>query len=478
VRGVLEVIRPVNAEAHDAHIGIRSIVGILIAAGVLGLLALALFAWKLRRSSLHASAMAVNAIEMADSLELHIEQRDLAEKEAVSLREQVQYAQKLESLGLLAGGVAHDFNNLLTAICGNATLAQKKLDDGHPALTYLERVMQGGSRAQGLTEQLLVYAGRGTADLDHVDMVETVLAMLNLLGVSVPEGVKVKTDFEFEIPHVHADKSALEQIVTNLFTNAAESIESGVGEVNVKLEMVDVDSAQCTELQQWDWSISPGPHVLFQVSDTGVGMSAETLERIYDPFYSTKGAGRGLGLSAILGIVRNHHGAQTVDSEPGKGTCFRVLLPVASGESKEEAKRLVLFGSVRSDFLVYVVDDDDDVRGSTAEQLRQVGWEVEDYSRGKQAYEAMGSQTDHSLLVILDMAMPEWTGEETLKHIRSQYPTMPVLLISGHVSAEVTRPLTEEPYTGFLRKPYGIDDLEMAMWDLIASSHRAEHGES
>lgn len=475
VRGVLEVIRPVNADAHNAHISIRRTVGIFIAAGVLGLLALALFAWKLRRSSLHAGAMAVEAIEMADSLELHIEQRDMAEEEAISLREQVQYAQKLESLGLLAGGVAHDFNNVLTAICGNATLAQRKLDEGHPALMYLDRVMQGGSRAQRLTEQLLVYAGKGTADLDHVDMVDTVLAMLNLLGVSVPEGVKVQTNFKFDIAHVLADKSALEQLVTNLFTNAAESIESGVGEVNVKLEMVDVDSTQCTDLQQWDWSISPGPHVLFEVSDTGVGMSAETLERIYDPFYSTKGAGRGLGLSAISGIVRNHHGALTVDSEPGEGTCFSVLLPVASGESKEESEQVGLFVSVRSDFLVYVVDDDEDVRLSTAEQLREVGWEVKDYSRGKQAYEAMASQTESSLFVVLDMAMPEWTGEETLKYIRSQYPTMPVLLISGHVSAEVTGPLTEEPYTGFLRKPYNIDDLEMAMWDLVAFSHRAEH---
>ncbi|MBE0618878.1 MAG: PAS domain S-box protein, partial [Proteobacteria bacterium] len=263
-------------------------------------------------------------------------QRKRAEEERRRLEDQMQQAQKLESLGVLAGGIAHDFNNLLMGIMGNADLTLLRLEREAPERAYVERIVASAQRAAGLTRQMLEYAGQSRFQIAPLDLPSVLQDMRPLLAAAVSKKAELQLQVPAELPSVSGDASQLRQVVMNLVTNASEALGTKPGIVAVSAGVMDADATYLagTHLSA---ALSPGPYAYVEVSDSGCGMTQETLDRLFDPFFSTKFLGRGLGLAAVLGIVRAHGGAIRVWSEPGRGTTVRILLPLSSAAGDPHA---------------------------------------------------------------------------------------------------------------------------------------------
>ncbi len=469
VRGVLEVIRPMHMEAYEARQALRATVWLVLAAAGLGLAALALFSAHMRRSTLVAKRFAADSIEVNRSLERQITQREKAERESADLQKQVMYAQKLESLGLLAGGVAHDFNNLLTAILGSATMASRKLGESSPAQKHVDRVYQASLRARDLTEQLLVYAGRASSVQELVDLGRLVGSIGEILSTIIPPKVSVHYEIEPDLPMIVADRAQLQQMALNLFTNACEAIGVASGRVEVNIGKILIDQCAANRVYMGS-SLEMGLHIYLEVSDTGVGMDVQTRSRIFDPFYTTKGPGRGLGLSAILGIVISHRGALEVESGQGEGTTFRVTFPCAEGlESPRREGDAPKAQIDRSEHLVLMVDDNDQVRASTMDLLEDAGWAAIQADSGAEALDMLREEPRVVSVVLLDMVMPYMTGEETFHRIREQHPGIPILLTSGYQEDNASHHLCELAPAEFIQKPYRAEALDRVLSDLLIS---------
>jgi|GEM_PF-1582724 signal transduction histidine kinase/ActR/RegA family two-component response regulator len=473
VRGVLEVIRPMHGEAYEARQALRSSVWFVLVAAGLGLTALALFSFRLRHSTLRANRLAADSLQVSRSLERQIAQREKAEQESAQLEKQMVYAQKLESLGLLAGGVAHDFNNLLTAILGNASLAATKLPQDSPAQQHVDRVHDASLRARDLTDQLLAYAGRASFEQEPVDLGSLVSGIGEILSTVIPPKVTVRYEIEPDLPLIVADRSQMQQVALNLFGNACEAIGAERGDVAVRIGRVEIDSASAS-MSTMGPPLKPGPHVYLEIEDTGEGMDAQTRSRIFDPFYTTKGPGRGLGLSAILGIVRAHSGALQVDSELGEGTVFRVTFPSVKGLVRTVPEEKPLTLTKRSNEQVLVVDDNDQVRMATAELLENAGWKVLSANGGGEALEKIEATTAGLSAVLLDMVMPNMPGEEVFHRIRALRPEVPILLTSGYQEDNAAEVLCALPRVAFIKKPYRLDRLERVLGELIEKARRED----
>jgi len=464
VRGVLEVIRPMHVETYEARQALRSSVWFVLVAAGLGLLGLAFFSFRLRRSTLTAERLASDSIEVNRSLERQIIHREKAERESANLQKQVLHAQKLESLGLLAGGVAHDFNNLLTVILGNAYLARKKLGGNDSAQQHVARVREASLRARDLTDQLLAYAGRASFEQEPMDLGALVSGIGEMLSTIIPPQVAVKYKIEKNLPLIIADRAQMQQVTLNLFTNACEAIGDEQGEVVVRIGALSIDGGT-NDQNVMGTVLVPGPHVYLGISDTGKGMDAQTCARIFDPFYSTKGPGRGLGLSAILGIARAHDGALVVDSEPGKGTRFRLTFPVIDRPVDTVGEADIQNVVDRSIQCVLVVDDNDDVRVATAGVLEALGWNVIHADGGAEAVEVLKNQA--VTVVLLDMIMPGMTGAEAFHRIRELHPGMPIVLTSGYQEDNASEDLCKLSPAAFIKKPYTLASLERVLTDVI-----------
>jgi two-component system cell cycle sensor histidine kinase/response regulator CckA len=380
-----------------------------------------------------------------------------AENERRQLEAQIQHTQKLESLGVLAGGIAHDFNNLLTGMLGNAGLALLDLPDG----TARERVLQVETaiqRAAELTHQLLAYAGKASFDVVTLDLAVLVREMTNLLEVSIPKKVHLRLDVQTGIPAIEADPTQIRQIVMNLITNAAEAIGDGEGVIAVRVGVEEVDRAELAESRA-DPGLKPGPYVCLEVEDTGSGMDAATLERIFDPFYTTKFAGRGLGLAAVLGIARAHRGAISVESQTGGGTRFRILLPPSARHPPAAVSKHATELGESVTGTILVVDDEDAVRAVSKTILDRFGYRTLTARNGKEAVELFREQRNGIDLVLLDMTMPVMDGVEALRELRAVRPDVRVLLSSGHPESEAEDRLSGERLSGFIQKPYRSAEL-------------------
>jgi PAS domain S-box-containing protein len=261
-----------------------------------------------------------------------VTERVRAEQERRRLEAQMQHTQKLESLGILAGGIAHDFNNLLTTVLGSASLALEDLPSGLPARANVERIQRAAEAGTKLTNQLLAYAGQNDFDIRRVDFSSFVLGMADLLRVSIAKGAELECDFAKGLPPVDCDAAQLTQVVLNLITNASEALGDAGGVIKVRTGLEHLDAESAPDEYRSD-ACAEGPHVYLEVSDTGTGIHEENRSRIFDPFFSTKFPGRGLGLAAMLGIVRGHKGAVRVSTQPGRGTTFRVLFPCVRRDS-------------------------------------------------------------------------------------------------------------------------------------------------
>jgi PAS domain S-box-containing protein len=374
-------------------------------------------------------------------------------------------AQKLESLGVLAGGVAHDFNNLLVTIMGNASLALLKLPPGNGPQEELQQIELAGQRAAELCRQMLSYAGKGRMEKQPVNLNQLVQEMTQLLRVSLPKGVTVNFHLTQNPPLTEADPTQLRQVVMNLVINAGEAIGEKPGTIVIATGMARVDKEYLLEAHA-DLDTPEGEYVFLEVSDTGVGMDAETRARIFDPFFTTKFAGRGLGLASVLGIVRGHRGGLKVYSEPGKGTSFKVLLPVTSGAAVA-APRSGPAGDWSGGGTVLVIDDEPSIRAVAVKMLARLGFRAIEAPDGAAALEIVRNSTAPLTAALLDLTMPGLSGEETLRRLRRIDKRLPIILMSGYNEREVLDRFVGRELAGFLQKPFKLDDLRDRLRELF-----------
>jgi PAS domain S-box-containing protein len=384
-----------------------------------------------------------------------------AENQRRQLEAQIQQSQKLESLGILAGGIAHDFNNLLTSILGYADLASRDLDQASPARASVDQIREAGQRAADLTRQLLAYAGRGRIAIEAVDLSSLVESMIQLLKVSVSKRAKLEWNLSSKVPPVLGDAGQISQVVLNLITNASDSLGDKDGAISIHTGVDQVDGKALSRTYLRD-DLPEGRYAFVEVEDTGIGMDEETRARIFDPFFTTKFRGRGLGLAAVLGIVRAHGGTITVESRLGRGSRFRVLLPCAADETEVRSVVRGPAGGWRGWGTVLVVDDEPDVRSIAARMLALLGFDVVLAENGRQAVEQFQEQSDRISLVLLDLTMPQMDGEEALEQFHTIRAEVPVVFMSGYPNRDHAAEV-EGGNVGFLQKPFTMADLETAI---------------
>ncbi|MCP4605759.1 MAG: PAS domain S-box protein [Proteobacteria bacterium] len=387
-----------------------------------------------------------------------ITERKRDEQERIALEKKVQQAQKLESLGVLAGGIAHDFNNLLLGVLGNADLAYRELNPESPTREKLRDIETAARRAADLTSQLLAYSGRGRFVTVQLDLKTLVEEMCHLLEVSISKKVNLKFDFESGVPPVKSDATQVRQIVMNLVTNASEAIgdKSGIVSIRTGTEILDQTRIKNNYL---DDELEKGTYSYIEVADTGCGMDEDTLSRIFDPFFTTKFTGRGLGLAAVLGIVRGHKGALTVDSAIGKGTTFKVLLPSVEGPATVEKEPESDSDVVFRDKTILLVDDDKIVRTVTSQMLAQLGFDVVAAEDGYEALKEFKSDPDRFACVLLDLTMPRMNGEECHSELHNVRKDVRVILSSGYSEQESIDRFSGKGIAGFIQKPYNTQRL-------------------
>jgi PAS domain S-box-containing protein len=390
--------------------------------------------------------------------------RDFTERR--KLEEAVRQTQRLESVGVLAAGVAHDFNNVLTAILGNVSLVRRRLaeigTDGKidDLLAAAERAT---GRAADLVKQLLNYAGKGRREIRPVDICQVIKDALAIVQASVSRKIRIVKDVPTQGPMVEADVGQLQQLVLNLVLNGAEAIGEAQGEVSVRVRVRDVPESELAE-RYVGFALPRRPYTEIQVRDTGVGMEDQTLQRIFDPFYTTKFMGRGLGLAAALGIVRSHGGGIAVESAPGKGTTFTVLLP-AEQDTGHEPLTVAdsITESARGEGLVLVVDDEVAIRSLIQHTLEELGYTVLSAEHGAQAVELFERAAHEIRLVLLDLMMPVLDGPETAIALHSRKPDVPILLMSGIADDDALRRFGQVRIAGFVPKPFAPDQLAQAV---------------
>jgi signal transduction histidine kinase len=381
--------------------------------------------------------------------------RQRAEGHRQALEAQVRHAQKMESLGVLAGGIAHDFNNLLMAILGHASLGLAESSDGAPGRDHLSQIEVTAKRAADLTNQLLAYAGKGRFVIERVNLNQLVEEMGNLLHTAISRKASLEYHLASGLPAVEGDPTQLRQVVMNLITNASEAMGTEPGTITLTTGMTKAGErylrGACLEN-----TLSPGSYVFLEVVDTGCGMDEETRQKIFDPFFSTKFTGRGLGLASVLGVVRGHHGAICVSSEKGHGTRFRILFPPLREAAREPAAGAAKPDAVRwrGAGRILLVDDEEMVRTVATIMLKRLGFDVITATDGQNAVDIFSARKDAIDAVVLDMTMPNMDGKEALDVLCRIRPDVRVLMTSGFTAEDVAKDFAKNGNIAFLQKPF------------------------
>ena len=379
------------------------------------------------------------------------------------IQNQMEHAQRLESLGVLAGGIAHDFNNILTAILGNAALANVALPAGSPAREHLKNIGRSADRAADLCKQMLAYSGKGQFIIQPINLSKLVREMSQLLSVSISKNVNIEYKLEQELDAIDADAAQLQQVIMNLIINASEAIGENSGDITI--------ACGTTEIQpgQWDGQFYGGPlragrYAYLEVSDTGCGMDEDTQAKMFDPFFTTKFTGRGLGMSAVLGIVRSHKGALNIDSALGKGSTFKVLFPCIEGKvALADTVNETECGDWRGSGTVLVVDDEEQIRNIASMLLGKMGYSVLTAADGKEGVDVFDQHCGKIDVVLLDMTMPKMNGLECFRQIKRIDPEVKVILSSGYNEQDATKTFNADELDGFIQKPYASEPLKNAL---------------
>ena len=380
-----------------------------------------------------------------------------AEEERRKVELKMQQAQKLESLGLLASGIAHDFNNLLVGVLGHADLIAEAVELPAPEQESIEEIKNAARRASELCHQLLAYSGEGSFRVERVDLGDVLTEIIKLLQLSIPQKATLRLDLAAQLPAVEVETTQIRQVMMNLISNASEALGSSGGEISISTGTAHCDAHY---FQHTLPSHGPmeGQYAFFEVSDNGCGMDLETCRKIFDPFFTTKAGGRGLGLAAVLGIVRGHNGALKVYSEPGHGTSFKVLIPCADQPAAAAAQRLAA-EEWRGSGTVLLVDDDATVRAVGKRLLEKLGFAVVTAESGRQALALFRQFSSSIHCVILDLTLRDMGGDEVMPELRRICTRVPVILSSGYNEREALARFERRQLAGFLRKPYELVDV-------------------
>lgn len=387
-----------------------------------------------------------------------------ADAEKQLLEQQFQQAQKRESLGVLTGGIAHDFNNILTIIIGHCSLAKIDPDSADSSIAEIEKAAQ---RAADLCRQMLAYVGKSNIVQVQVNFVELVDDMVQMLKMTVKQNATLSYSFSDDVDYLKGDISQLRQVVMNLIINASEAIGEEQGEVRVVLTRTEIRSGE-SDIDYFNKVIPPGWYVCLEVTDTGCGMDEETRLRLFEPFFTTKFTGRGLGMSAVLGIISAHKGMFQVFSHQGRGTTFKIYLPAqmlgAAGDGGQE--QTIPSEPWQGSGTILLVEDEDELRYLAGMVLNNLGFSVIEASNGKEALELYQKNVEQITLVITDMGMPVMDGFALIKELKKNNPGLPIIISSGFGDADIASRISHDDIAGLINKPYNPGELREALKDI------------
>ena len=388
-------------------------------------------------------------------------QRVKIEKQKAKLESKIHETQKLESLGVLAGGIAHDFNNILVSIMGNVDLAMMDVSSSTPILRELKDIKKAAKRAADLTEQMLAYSGKGRFVVQPENINLLVSDVRDIIRASLSKKVTLQYDLDQSLDAIQCDATQIRQILMNLILNSSEAIDKEIGLISVITKNITLTSDQ-TSKYITDEKIKPGNYALLEVRDSGSGIDPKIMSQIFEPFFTTKFTGRGLGLSAVLGIVKGHKGGISVESKSGVGTTVSIIFPATKNrpvEHYESAETSKFHDSGK----VLVIDDEPNVRKIADFMLRKIGFETKLAEDGYTGLELLSEDVNDYKLVLLDVSMPGISGIEVLKKIRQINSEIPVLLYSGFTNTELETEIAADEKTKFLAKPFEFNQLAEAI---------------
>jgi signal transduction histidine kinase/CheY-like chemotaxis protein len=392
--------------------------------------------------------------------------RDVTERRAQE--KALLQAQKLESLGVLAGGIAHDFNNLLAAIQGHLSLGRLAVEDGQNPLDYFDRMEASIRRAADLARQLLAYAGRGSFQVEPIDLNTLVAEMTDILGVSKSKKVELEVRLAEALPLVQGDHTQLQQVVMNLVTNASESIGDRPGKVELATGVAHLD-IKTLKRKFPGQNLEAGSFVTLTVKDDGCGMTPEVLGKIFDPFFTTKPTGRGLGLSALQGILRGHKAGIEIQSEPGRGTCISLYFPATLADGTPLLVPKALEGSdTELSGLLLLAEDEQTIRENSRQMAERLGFQVLEAADGEEAWSLFQAYESSITAVVLDLTMPRRGGAEVYSLIRARMSWMPVVLCSGYSREAIPDPTGNGEPRVFLQKPFSFRQFESSLREVLA----------
>ena len=379
------------------------------------------------------------------------------------IQQQMELAQRQEGIGVLAGGIAHDFNNLLVSMMGQGSLALERLEMGKPVDANVRKIVGAAEKAALLTKQLLAYAGKGQIEMSALSLNQLLLDNRELLSITLPKQVRLVTQLAPELPAMMGDLGQMQQVVMNLLINAGQAIPAKGGVIRIKTDVLRMSSQALSAWNMGKTQMPAGNYVMLEVSDTGHGMDAQTLKKIFDPFFSTKSSGHGLGLAAVLGIVRSHGGSLRVRSELGKGTVFKMIFPASAEKLPQIETEPVpeLDPAMSSDEnLILVIDDEVSVCETVADMLELSGYSVTTAFDGQAGIKTFRQRKDQINVILLDLTMPGLSGEETFRQLRAIDPSVHVIISSGHSQNKISAVFGNEKHIEFLPKPYNFQALE------------------
>jgi len=386
-----------------------------------------------------------------------ISQLKKSEKEKLDLEENLRQSQKMEAIGTLAGGIAHDFNNILAAIIGYSEVAMDDIPESSPARQSIQEILNAGIRAKELIRHILTFSRKSEQNYAPVQVHLIVKEALKLLRASIPSSIDIRQDIDCQCGTIIANPTELHQIIINLCTNAAQEMENKDGVLSVSLEQLDLPSDNL----QKDPTLTPGPYVKLSVSDTGHGIDPDNIDRIFDPYFTTKevGKGSGMGLAVVHGIVKRHNGMITIESKPAEGTTFNVFFPKAGEVEQQTIKEIDILPTGNERILL--VDDDESVVNAIKQLLEGLGYQVTPKNCGRETLELFSAQPNAFDLIITDQTMPEMTGEQLAKELIDLKPEVLIILCTGYSSVIDDKKAKTIGIREFIMKP--VDKKELAI---------------
>ena len=393
---------------------------------------------------------------------MDITARKRAEEERQQLEHQFHQAQKLESLGLLAGGIAHDFNNILTVILGHCYMAREDYIPEKDFKATFKQIEAAGNRAADLCRQMLTYAGKSPLVQTRVNLWMLVDEVVKMLQAAIKKNVTIELDLKRVVPEITGDAGQIQQIIMNLIINAAEAIGEANGTIRVALTRVQVKDDQI-ETDTFGTVVQAGGYICLEVTDSGSGMDEDTQKRIFEPFFTTKFTGRGLGMSAIHGIITSHDAILQMTSRPGVGTTFKVLFPLPESPDYTETISTAAASPGKPGATILLVEDEQVLRDMGTELLEAMGFTTLTSQNGKEALELYRAHSGEINVILLDLTMPEMGGIEAYHELRKISPTLPIIICSGYSVESVQDVITNDPHAGFVQKPYKPIELRDAL---------------